>query len=111
SDGNTRLDMFEHISLMTLESLLKCVFSLDSNCQEKPREYIAAILELSALVAKREQQILLHLDSLYRLTANGRRFRKVCRLVHDFTDAAIQDRRRNLSEQGVDDFLKAKTKS
>ncbi|XP_006876887.1 PREDICTED: leukotriene-B(4) omega-hydroxylase 1-like [Chrysochloris asiatica] len=125
SDGNTRLDMFEHISLMTLESLLKCVFSLDSNCQEyvkllpiflpsscrKPNEYIAAVLELSALIVKRQEQLLLHLDFLYHLTADGRRFRKVCRLVHDFTDAAIQDRRRNLSEQGVDDFLKAKTKS
>ncbi|OWK12565.1 hypothetical protein Celaphus_00003049, partial [Cervus elaphus hippelaphus] len=30
----TRLDMFEHISLMTLDSLQKCVFSYDSNCQE-----------------------------------------------------------------------------
>ncbi|XP_044903506.1 cytochrome P450 4F3-like isoform X2 [Felis catus] len=34
SEGSTRLDMFEHISLMTLDSLQKCVFSFDSNCQE-----------------------------------------------------------------------------
>ena len=33
-EGNTRLDMFEHVSLMTLDSLQKCVFSYDSNCQE-----------------------------------------------------------------------------
>ena len=34
SEGSARLDMFEHISLMTLDSLQKCVFSLNSNCQE-----------------------------------------------------------------------------
>nr|KAF6273505.1 cytochrome P450 family 4 subfamily F member 2 [Myotis myotis] len=34
SGGSTCLDMFEHISLMTLDSLQKCVFSFDSNCQE-----------------------------------------------------------------------------
>ncbi|KAM6218091.1 cytochrome P450 4F2-like [Rhynchocyon petersi] len=111
SDGSARLDMFEHISLMTLDSLQKCVFSLDSYCQEKPSEYIAAILELSALISKRSPQILLHWDFLYHLTPDGQHFRKVCRLVHDFTDAAIQERRHTLSEQGVDDFLKAKTKT
>lgn len=34
SEGSSRLDMFEHVSLMTLDSLQKCVFSFDSNCQE-----------------------------------------------------------------------------
>uniref|UniRef100_A0A8C5XFP2 Docosahexaenoic acid omega-hydroxylase CYP4F3-like n=1 Tax=Microcebus murinus TaxID=30608 RepID=A0A8C5XFP2_MICMU len=111
SEGSARLDMFEHISLMTLDSLQKCVFSFDSHCQEKPSEYIAAILELSALVAKRHQQILLHSDFLYSLTRDGRRFRQACRLVHDFTDAVIQERRRALPGQGGDDSLKAKAKA
>ncbi|XP_054529973.1 cytochrome P450 4F3 isoform X1 [Pan troglodytes] len=111
SEGSARLDMFEHISLMTLDSLQKCVFSFDSHCQEKPSEYIAAILELSALVTKRHQQILLYIDFLYYLTHDGQRFRRACRLVHDFTDAVIQERRRTLPSQGVDDFLQAKAKS
>eukprot|EP00074_Homo_sapiens_P110722 XP_024307283.1 docosahexaenoic acid omega-hydroxylase CYP4F3 isoform X2 [Homo sapiens] len=111
SEGSARLDMFEHISLMTLDSLQKCVFSFDSHCQEKPSEYIAAILELSALVTKRHQQILLYIDFLYYLTPDGQRFRRACRLVHDFTDAVIQERRRTLPSQGVDDFLQAKAKS
>ncbi|XP_012370514.1 phylloquinone omega-hydroxylase CYP4F2-like [Octodon degus] len=111
SQGSTRLDMFEHISLMTLDSLQKCVFSFESNCQEKPSEYIAAILELSALSAKRVEQILLHKDFLYHLTHDGQRFSKACRLVHDFTDAVIQERHRTLLRQGIDDFLKAKAKA
>ncbi|XP_074240565.1 cytochrome P450 4F2 isoform X3 [Saimiri boliviensis] len=111
SEGSARLDMFEHISLMTLDSLQKCVFSFDSHCQEKPSEYIAAILELSALVVKRHQHLLLHSDFLYYLTPDGRRFLRACRLVHDFTDAVIQERRRTLPSQGVDDFLQAKAKA
>lgn len=77
----------------------------------KPSEYIAAILELSALVVKRNEQLLLHLDMLYRLTPDGRRFYKACRLVHDFTDAVIQERRRTLPSHGGDDVIKAKSKS
>nr|KAF6479601.1 cytochrome P450 family 4 subfamily F member 11 [Molossus molossus] len=111
SEGGTRLDMFEHISLMTLDSLQKCVFSFDSNCQEYPSEYIAAILELSALVTKRAQQIFLRMDFLYYLTPDGWRFRRACDLVHNFTDSIIQDRRRTLISQGSHDFLKAKAKA
>uniref|UniRef100_A0A8B9YHT5 Uncharacterized protein n=1 Tax=Bos mutus grunniens TaxID=30521 RepID=A0A8B9YHT5_BOSMU len=110
-EGSTRLDMFEHISLMTLDSLQKCVFSYDSNCQEKPSEYIAAILELSALVMKRIKHIFLHVDFLYYLTPDGQRFYRACRLVHDFTDAVIQKRRRTLISQGSQEFLKTKTKA
>ncbi|OWK11960.1 hypothetical protein Celaphus_00003041 [Cervus elaphus hippelaphus] len=99
-EGHTHLDMFEHISLMTLDSLQKC-----------PSEYITAILELSALVAKRNQQLFLHMDFLYYLTQDGRRFRRACRLVHDFTDAVVQERRRTLPSEGIDDFLKTKAKT
>ncbi|XP_040846118.1 cytochrome P450 4F2-like [Ochotona curzoniae] len=111
SEGSTRVDMFEHISLMTLDSLQKCVFSYDSNCQEKPSEYIAAILELSALVARRQQQILIHPDRLYSLTSDGQRFHRACRLVHDFTDAVIQERRHTLPRLDIENFLKAKAKT
>ncbi|CAO2604687.1 Cytochrome P450 4F6 [Lemmus lemmus] len=111
--GSARLDMFEHISLMTLDSLQKCIFSFDSNCQpcRSPSEYIAAILELSSLIMKRQRQLFLHMDFLYYLTPDGRRFRKACDLVHDFTDAVIRERRRTLHSQGVDEFVKAKAKS
>ncbi|XP_075840344.1 cytochrome P450 4F6-like isoform X3 [Microtus pennsylvanicus] len=109
--GSAGLDMFEHISLMTLDSLQKCVFSLDSNCQESPSEYIAAILELSSLIMKRHFQPILYVDFLYYLTADGQRFRKACDLVHNFTDAVIRERRRTLSSQSVDESVKAKTKS
>nr|XP_058148558.1 cytochrome P450 4F2-like isoform X1 [Dasypus novemcinctus] len=111
SEGSAHLEMFQHISLMTLDSLQKCIFSFSSHCQEKPSKYITAILELSALVARRNQQIFLYSDFLYHLTSDGRRFRKACRLVHDFTNAVIQERRRTLPDQAADEFLMAKART
>ncbi|XP_078538729.1 ultra-long-chain fatty acid omega-hydroxylase isoform X3 [Lissotriton helveticus] len=106
--GPVSLDMFEHISLMTLDSLLKCTFSHNSNCQEKPSDYIACIYELSSLVVKREHCLPHHLDFIYRLTANGRRFKRACGIVHQFTDSVVQERRKALCEQGAEGFLRSK---
>ena len=83
---------------------------MPSPCR-KPSEYIAAIVELSALVSKRNQQIFLHTDFLYYLSPDGQRFRRACRVVHNFTDAVIQERRRTLPSEGADEFLQAKAKA
>ncbi|EPQ20544.1 Leukotriene-B(4) omega-hydroxylase 2 [Myotis brandtii] len=53
----------------------------------------------------------MYIDFLYYLTPDGQRFRRACRLVHDFTDAVIRERRRTLPDQGVEDFLKAKART
>ncbi|XP_069459947.1 ultra-long-chain fatty acid omega-hydroxylase-like [Ambystoma mexicanum] len=105
--GPVSLDMFEHISLMTLDSLLKCTFSQNSNCQEKPSEYIAAIYELSSLVMKREHYLPHHVDFIYRLTANGKRFKRACEIVHKYTGDVVQERQKVLREQGADACLKS----
>ncbi|XP_012498873.1 PREDICTED: docosahexaenoic acid omega-hydroxylase CYP4F3-like, partial [Propithecus coquereli] len=97
-----------HVSPLTLGSY-RCSDSLFWS--GKPSEYIAAILELSALIQKRSRDILSYMDFLYYVTRDGQRFRQACRLVHDFTDAVIQERRRTLPSQGLDDFLKAKAKT
>lgn len=62
-------------------------------------------------MARRHQSLLLYVDLFYHLTRDGMRFRKACRLVHDFTDAVIRERRRTLPDQGGDDALKAKAKA
>ncbi|XP_036614860.1 cytochrome P450 4F2-like [Trichosurus vulpecula] len=108
--GSFRLNVFEHISLMTLDSLQKCVFSHDSRCQEKPSPYISAILELSGLLSKRNMHPLLYFDAIYFRTSQGRQFARACEVVHSFTDAVIQSRRQVLAEQGTEAFIKNKTK-
>ncbi|XP_056627218.1 cytochrome P450 4F3 isoform X1 [Triplophysa dalaica] len=98
--GQNDLDMFEHMSSLTLDSLLKCTFSCDSECPGKPREYIAAILQLSNLVVKRQHYLPHHWDWLYWRSEQGRRFRKACDIVHSFTADIVRERRLQLDQQG-----------
>uniref|UniRef100_A0A8C1U2T2 Cytochrome P450 family 4 subfamily F member 8 n=1 Tax=Cyprinus carpio TaxID=7962 RepID=A0A8C1U2T2_CYPCA len=100
AEGQNSLDMFEHMSSMTLDSLLKCTFSCDSHCQGKPSEYIAAILELSKLLVQRQHYLPYHWDWLYWRSEQGRRFRKACNIVHEFTSKIVQERRLQLDQQG-----------
>ncbi|KAJ8798151.1 hypothetical protein J1605_016784 [Eschrichtius robustus] len=102
------LDMFEHVSLMTLDSLQKCVFSYNSNCQEKMSDYISAVIELSALVVRRQYRLHHHIDFIYYRTADGQRFRQACDTVHHFTTEVIQERRWALHQLGAEAWLKAK---
>ncbi|KAM8975583.1 ultra-long-chain fatty acid omega-hydroxylase-like [Pelodytes ibericus] len=108
SDGSVSLDMFEHISLMTLDSLLKCTFSYDSDCQEKPSDYIAAIYELSSLVVKRNNILPHHFDFIYYHSANGKRFQQACNIVHNFTAGVVQQRKEALQKKGVSAWIKSK---
>ncbi|XP_042714880.1 ultra-long-chain fatty acid omega-hydroxylase-like isoform X3 [Chrysemys picta bellii] len=108
ASGSTSLDMFGQVSLMTLDSLQKCVFSYNSNCQETPSDYIAAILELSSLVVRRQHRLLLHWDFLYYLTPDGRRFQRACDTVHRFTANVVQQRHQALSHLGREAWLKSK---
>ncbi|XP_043939431.1 cytochrome P450 4F22 [Protopterus annectens] len=108
SEGTNSVDMFEHISLMTLDSLLKCTFSHESNCQEKPSEYIAAIYELSTLVVKRETFLPHLIDSIFQLSPSGRRFKHACDVVHKFTANVVQQRRDSLNQLGAEAWLKSK---
>ncbi|XP_053868589.1 ultra-long-chain fatty acid omega-hydroxylase-like isoform X1 [Malaclemys terrapin pileata] len=108
ASGSTSLDIFGQVSLMTLDSLQKCVFSYNSNCQEMPSDYIAAILELSSLVVRRQHRLLLHWDFLYYLTPDGRRFQRACDTVHRFTADVVQRRHQALSHLGREAWLKSK---
>uniref|UniRef100_A0AAR2IXV3 Cytochrome P450, family 4, subfamily F, polypeptide 3 n=1 Tax=Pygocentrus nattereri TaxID=42514 RepID=A0AAR2IXV3_PYGNA len=103
AEGKDELDMFEHVTLMTLDSLLKCTFSYDSQCQETSSEYISAIFELSELVVARQRFLPHHWEWLYKRSADGRRFRRACDLVHNFTAAIVEERRSKLLKHGPPD--------
>lgn len=71
-------------------------------------DYISAIIELSALVVRRQYRLHHHIDFIYYLSADGRRFRQACDTVHRFTTEVIQKRRWALHQQGAEAWLKGK---
>uniref|UniRef100_A0AAQ5YP83 Cytochrome P450, family 4, subfamily F, polypeptide 3 n=1 Tax=Amphiprion ocellaris TaxID=80972 RepID=A0AAQ5YP83_AMPOC len=87
AEGQTTLEMFDHITLMTLDSLLKCAFSYNSNCQESTSEYVSAIVKLSDLIIDRRQNILHHWDWFYWKTEQGKQFKQALSIVHRETEA------------------------
>ncbi|KGL93737.1 Cytochrome P450 4F22, partial [Charadrius vociferus] len=56
--GTVGLEVLEELSLLTLDTLQRCIFSHQSHCQEQPSEYIKAILKLSTLVVRRQHRLL-----------------------------------------------------
>nr|XP_040043184.1 cytochrome P450 4F3 [Gasterosteus aculeatus aculeatus] len=103
AEGSTALEMFDHITLMTLDSLLKCAFSYDSDCQRSVSEYVSAVVELSDLIIERRHKILHHWDWFYWRTEQGKRFRKALGVVHGFTREVVQKRRALISQQTKSD--------
>uniref|UniRef100_A0A452GTL1 Cytochrome P450 family 4 subfamily F member 22 n=1 Tax=Gopherus agassizii TaxID=38772 RepID=A0A452GTL1_9SAUR len=87
---------------------LACQLHAELLCCRTPSDYIAAILELSSLVVRRQHRLLLHWDFLYHLTPDGRRFRCACDTVHRFTADVVQRRHQALDRLGREAWLKSK---
>nr|XP_009859737.1 cytochrome P450 4F4-like isoform X1 [Ciona intestinalis] len=91
-----KIEIFHSASLMTLDTILKCLMSYQSNCQEEKstNTYVAKIYQLSNTVVKRMRDLNLfkRIDPIYYLTKNGKLYKKLCDDVHKFSESVI-DRR------------------
>ncbi|XP_078527776.1 cytochrome P450 4B1-like [Lissotriton helveticus] len=91
---NNSIELFEHVSLMTLDTILKCAFSYPSNCQtDSNNPYIQAIYDLSYQVDLRIRRFPYHNDLIYYLSPHGARFRRACKVAHNHTDTVIKQRK------------------
>ncbi|XP_035393619.1 cytochrome P450 4B1-like [Cygnus atratus] len=92
------VELFQDISLMTLDNIMKCAFSSNTDCQTQSNSdyYIRAVYELSCLVSKRIQA-LPYRDAFYGWTRQGRKFQHACKLAYAHTDKVIKERKLLLS--------------
>ncbi|KAL9950889.1 hypothetical protein ACROYT_G043460 [Oculina patagonica] len=100
SQGSGEVELFHHISLMTLDSLFKCALSYKSNCQtqEKSNPYIKAVYKASEEILNRLMNPLLLSDIIYQLTPGGRQFSKDCALTQSKAKEVIKERRAALQD-------------
>ncbi|XP_054483439.1 cytochrome P450 4B1-like, partial [Anoplopoma fimbria] len=110
ANSNESFELFEHVSLMTLDSILKCAFSDNSNCQTESgtNAYIKAVYELSHIINLRVRTIPYHNDLIFYLSPHGFRFRKACRVAHRHTEEVIRKRKEALKEENELDRIKTK---
>ncbi|NXD61590.1 CP4B1 protein, partial [Eolophus roseicapillus] len=94
------VELFQDVSLMTLDSILKCAFSYNANCQTESNSdyYIRAVYDLSYLLSNRIQNYSYN-DVFYNLTRKGREFQDACKLAHIHTDKVIKERKMLLSSE------------
>ncbi|KAK3104941.1 hypothetical protein FSP39_013651 [Pinctada imbricata] len=102
STKKTSFDLFHVIGLASLDIILQCAFSYQSECQKlgSNHPYVQAVIELSDLWVERSLQPLLYFDFVYFLTPKGRRFKKQCDFVHSVAEEIIEKRRITLAEEG-----------
>ncbi|XP_075689070.1 cytochrome P450 4A4-like [Rhinoderma darwinii] len=98
------VELFHHVSLMTLDTIMKCGFSYQSYCQtDSENAYIKAVYELSYLVDHRFRHFIYHNDFIYYLSPQGFRYRRALKVAHEHTDKVIKQRKESLkSEKELD---------
>ncbi|KAM3915132.1 cytochrome P450 4A4-like [Leptodactylus fuscus] len=94
------VELFHHVSLMTLDTIMKCVFSYQNNCQlDNESDYIKAVYDLSRLVDYRYFCLPYHNDLIFYLSPHGFRFRRAMKIAHEHTDKVIKERKQSLKEE------------
>uniref|UniRef100_A0A8D0XBM5 Uncharacterized protein n=1 Tax=Sus scrofa TaxID=9823 RepID=A0A8D0XBM5_PIG len=97
-----RLEIVGPVSLMTLDTIMKCAFSHQGSAQTdgNSHSYIQAIRDLNDLLFSRVRNVFQQNDVIYRLSPEGRRSHRACQLAHQHTDRVIQLRKAQLQKQG-----------
>uniref|UniRef100_A0A8C7GUI7 aromatase n=1 Tax=Oncorhynchus kisutch TaxID=8019 RepID=A0A8C7GUI7_ONCKI len=105
SKSDESFELFEHVSLMTLDSIMKCAFSSNTNCQtvqggeSGTNAYIKAVYELSDLVNVRFRIFPYHSEWIFQLSPHGYKYRKACNVAHSHTEEIIRKRKEALKDE------------
>ena len=92
-----RVNVSKDVPLLTLDVILQCAMSYESDCQIQPNKYTDAVMALVKLVQLRGLNIFMHPSIIYYLTKEGREFRAACDLVHQYSERIIKERQHKLS--------------
>ncbi|NP_999589.1 cytochrome P450 4A25 [Sus scrofa] len=97
-----RLEIVGPVSLMTLDTIMKCAFSHQGSVQTDgdSHSYIQAIWDLKNLFSTRTKSAFLQNDIIYRLSPEGHKNHRAARIAHQHTDRVIQLRKAQLQKQG-----------
>ncbi|CAO2588562.1 Cytochrome P450 4A10 [Lemmus lemmus] len=107
---DSSIEIFQHISLMTLDTIMKCAFSHKGSVQVDGnyKTYIQAMVDLNNLFYSRVRNIFHQNDTIYSLSSNGRLADRACQLAHDHTDGVIRVRKDQLQDEGELEKVKKK---
>nr|XP_025847670.1 cytochrome P450 4X1-like [Vulpes vulpes] len=98
---DTVVEVFEHINLMTLDVLMKCAFSRETNCQISSTHdlYVKTTFEASKIIFYRLYSFLHHHDIIFKFSPQGHRLQELVKILHQYTEKVIQDRKKLLKDE------------
>ncbi|XP_065885802.1 cytochrome P450 4F6-like isoform X2 [Dysidea avara] len=98
ADRGESVEITNNLVAYTLDVLLRCIFSSNSNCLENNDKtpFLEANKELAQLLVKRLYNPLLIFDWVYFKTADGRKFLNYSKIVHKYSEDVILQRRDEL---------------
>uniref|UniRef100_A0A3Q3JP45 Cytochrome P450, family 4, subfamily T, polypeptide 8 n=1 Tax=Monopterus albus TaxID=43700 RepID=A0A3Q3JP45_MONAL len=99
ANTNEPFELFEHVSLMTLDSILKCAGT---------NTYIKAVYDLSNLINLRIRTFPYHSDFIFYLSPHGYRYRKARRVAQSHTEEVIRKRKEALKKEKELKHIQAK---
>ncbi|XP_052031579.1 cytochrome P450 4A12A-like isoform X2 [Apodemus sylvaticus] len=104
------LEIFHPVSLMMLDTIMKCAFSYQGSVQldRNSQSYLQAVSELRNLMISRMKNVFLHSDIIYNLTSHGRRTNSVCQIAHEHTDRVVKLRKAQLQDKESTEKLRGK---
>lgn len=111
AERGVSFDLIKEMSLCTLDILLQCIFSMETNCQERESDYVQYVLRLGEIWSKRNRKLWLFPDIIFYNTKWGRQFKDHCDKVHKIAEDIIKSRQQEIdqldgmSERPYLDFL------
>ncbi|XP_061196670.1 cytochrome P450 4F3-like [Saccostrea echinata] len=104
SDKGKSVEIFNLVSSCTLDIILRCAFSYESDCQNISRDsipYIQAVHDIAVEWTRRNSSPWLYTDFIYYLTKGGKKFQENCNFVHSVAEDVIDKRRQGLKNEEV----------
>ena len=93
---NELLNISPYTGMFTLDVMLRCAMSYESECQLSGSEYTESVVEISDSVMKRALNLFHYPDFIYYRTDAGRKFKRLCDSCHNFCEEIIAKRRKEL---------------
>ncbi|KAL5234006.1 hypothetical protein ACI65C_001416 [Semiaphis heraclei] len=98
-NGKSIADIDSHVTLCALDMVCETIMGVNLRSQEgKSMDYVKAIKNVSQILIKRIFTFWYWNDIVFNLSSISRDFRKSLKLLHDFTENVIQERRKILEE-------------
>ncbi|XP_052863437.1 cytochrome P450 4d1-like [Anopheles cruzii] len=91
-------DIFSQVALCTLDIICESAMGTTVNAQVQYNStYVLAVKEITNLIQQRFYDFLIRHECFFRLSSNRRKQVKVLKVLHDYTDKVISERRRQLA--------------